>query len=113
MKACIAAGVAATIASGCAPRNFIVYKNGESFYPTSDCARQKRVLCQSGDADLVVADSGLPDRMRGELKERMCGPGRDRKALLALLEGMTAAQHAALKDAFRRNGYEINRVADG
>lgn len=109
---CIPALLAALLAVGCSSRNFIVYKDRDAFYLTSDCARQKQVLCQSGDAGRVVDDSGLPESMRFGLKDRMCGPGRDRKALLAILEGMTDAQHAALQDAFRRHGYEINKVAD-
>ncbi|HEY3489509.1 MAG TPA: hypothetical protein VGK27_05225 [Candidatus Deferrimicrobiaceae bacterium] len=109
---CSAVLIAALIADGCSSRNFIVYKDGTAFYVTSDCARRKQVLCDSGDIGRVLGDSGLPAPLRNALGDRMCASGNEKKALLSVLEGMTDEQHAALKDAFRKNGYEINKVAD-
>ena len=100
------------LAGGCAGRNFVLYKDGNSFYLTSDCARRKQVLCDSGDFDRVVADSKLTAQVREELKTGVCGAGGGREAVLALLGRMSGAEYSAFLDAFRRNGYEINKVAD-
>lgn len=109
----IAALLLAIMATGCASRNFIVYKDGRSFYLASDSPDRIRILCDSGDLDRIVKDSGLPSPLGAELKERVCVLRNPRKVIMDTLDRMTKKQHAALKTAFRENGYEINRVAEG
>lgn len=110
--AILSALVVVLTAAGCSPRKFVVYKDGTSFHVTDDSARRKRLLCDSGDIDRVLADSALPVPMRDELKVCLCGGGKGRQRLEGILKGMTEGQYAALKEAFRKNGYEINKVAD-
>lgn len=109
----IGAALLALLATGCASRNFIVYKEGKSFYLASDGPDRTRILCDSGDLARIVEDSRLPAPLKAELKERICVARKGKKDIMDTLNGMTKEQHADLKTAFRENGYEINRVAEG
>lgn len=109
---CAALTVVLLLANGCSSGNFMVYKDAKSFFITSGRPEMKRVLCDSGDMDSIVRDSGLPAPLQKDLKDSICTPNKDKRRLLATLEGMTKEQRAALKEGFRKNGYEINRVAD-
>lgn len=104
--------VVALIVSGCSTSDFRVYKNGKSFRVTSGSSELKKNLCDSGDMDSILKDSGLPESLRKELKEGICYSDKSKNNVTNTLEGMTKEQHSLLKDAFRRNGYEINKVAD-
>ncbi|MDD2898833.1 MAG: hypothetical protein PHI31_08990 [Desulfuromonadaceae bacterium] len=97
---------------GCSSNNFLVYKDAKHFYLTSKGAELKRVLCDSGDMDKITADSKLPDSMQKELKEGVCGSNKVKERLMASLDDMSKEQRAALKEAFRNNGYDINVVAN-
>jgi len=110
---CAAVAVLLLFSSGCGSKNFIVKKQGSSFFLTSDRPELKRVLCESGDIDAVARDSRLPDSLQGLLKEKICASRKNKKELKAIFQGMSPDQLADFKDGFRRNGYEINMVADG
>lgn len=105
--------VMALVLGGCASRNFVVFKEGRSFYITSEDAERKRILCDSPDMANIARDSGLPVLLQDELREGICSFRQGTRHLRSTLEGMTNEQFLALKNAFRKNGYEINLVADG
>lgn len=100
------------IMGGCSSNNFLIYKDAKHFYVTSNGPELKRVLCDSGDMDKIVRDSKLPDGMQKELKDGICASSKVKEHLMASLDGMTKEQRAALKEAFRHNGYDINVVAN-
>jgi hypothetical protein len=100
------------MAGGCASRDFKVYKGGSNFYITSDCSERERILCNSHDINNIMKDSKLPDLLQKELKVCICAPGQAHKSLLDTFNGMTHEQHSAIKAAFRKNGYEINKPVD-
>lgn len=104
--------VVAMLMGGCSSNNFLVYKDAKHFYVTSNGPELKRVLCDSGDMDLIAGDSKLPAAMQKELKEAICTSSKVRERLMAYLDGMTKEQRAALKEAFRHNGYDINVIAN-
>jgi len=112
MRMAMAVVVGALLTGGCSSNNFLVYKNAKHFYVTSKGAELKRVLCDSGDMDRIAVDSKLPDNLQKELKENICSSNKVRERLMATLDGMTKDQRAALKEAFRTNGYDINIVAN-
>lgn len=109
---CTALMVVALMAGGCHSNNFMVYKDGSNFYITNNCPELKQILCNSGDIDRIMNDSNLPSSLQVELKDGICASGKATKHIGATLEGMTNGQISALKDAFRKNGYEINRTLD-
>lgn len=104
--------VSAMLVGGCGSNNFLIYKNAKHFYVTSTGPELKRVLCDSGDMDMIVTDSKLPEAMQKELKDGICASNKVKERLMASLDGMTKEQRAALKGAFRSNGYDINVVAN-
>lgn len=104
--------VAALLMTGCSSGNFMVYKDAKHFYVTSTGPELKRILCDSGDMDRIAVDSKLPQQLQQDLKEGICGSNKVKERLMALLEGMTKEQRSSLKEAFRKNGYDINVVAN-
>ena len=101
------------LSQGCASSNFMVKKNDTGFFITSDRPELKLMLCDSGDMDTIVRDSRLPEALQKVLKEKVCADRKNRKELKSIFNEMTKEQLASLKDAFRKNGYDINKVADG
>lgn len=101
--------VSVLLVGGCASNNFLVYKDGSNFYVTNNCAARQLLLCDSGDIGRIVAGSALPPSLQEKIKEAICMPGATRADLHEILNDMTDAQLAALKQAFRANGYEINK----
>lgn len=97
---------------GCSSNNFLVYKNAKHFYVTSNGPELKRVLCDSGDMDKIAHDSQLPDQMQKDLKDGICANTKVKERLMALLDGMNKEQRSSLKQAFRKNGYDINVIAN-
>lgn len=109
---CVAILVGTLLTGGCSSNNFLVYKDAKHFYVTSKGAELKRVLCDSGDMNKIAADSKLPVDLQKELKQGICGSSKVKEHLMASLDSMTREQRAALKGAFRNNGYDINVVAN-
>jgi hypothetical protein len=112
MVNCAAAMVVALLAGGCSSNNFLLYKEGRHFFVTSNRPELKRVLCDSGDMDRIVRDAKLPEPLQKELKEEVCASDKVKERLMATLDGMSREQRAALKTAFRENGYDINNIAN-
>lgn len=104
--------VAALLMGGCSSSNFLVYKDAKHFYVTSNGPELKRVLCDSGDMDRIAVDSKLPAAMQKDLKDGICASNKVKDRLMASLDGMSREQRAALKEAFRHNGYDINVIAN-
>ena len=100
------------MASGCATRTFMVYKDGYNFFITRDCAERHQLLCDSGDIDRIAASSGLPDPLPSRLVTAICATDRARNDMRYILEGLTEAQLSSLKNAFVTSGYEINKPVD-
>ena len=100
------------MASGCATRTFMVYKDGNNFFITRDCAERHRLLCDSGDIDRIAASSGLPEPLSSRLITAICATDGARNEMQNLLEELTEAQLSSLKNAFVTSGYEINKPVD-
>lgn len=109
---CSAIMVVLLLAGGCSSNSFMVYKDAKNFNITSTCPELKQLLCDSGDVDRVVRDSELPAPLQKTLKVDLCAFDKDKDGLKSTLDRMTKEQRAALKDAFRKNGYDINKPAD-
>lgn len=104
--------VLTALAAGCSSANFLVYKDAKHFYVTSDGESLKKVLCESGDINRILNDSGLPEALQNDLREGICSSNKVKGRLMATLEDMTPEQRSSLKLAFQNNGYEINTIAN-
>lgn len=98
--------------AGCSSGDFMVSKNTDHFYVTSNGPQLRQVLCDSGDMDEIARQSKLPATLQKDLKEGICAVNKDKKRLLNTLNGMTKEQRAALEDAFRQNGYSVNVIVN-
>jgi hypothetical protein len=104
--------VLALMVSGCGTRTFMVYKNGNNFFITKDCAERHRQLCDSGDINRVAASSGLPGPLQLRTIEAICPTGKAQSDMQDILDELTNEQLSSLKNAFRALGYEINKPVD-
>ncbi|TSK05212.1 MAG: hypothetical protein FPO08_17070 [Geobacter sp.] len=109
----LTSGLLSLALAGCSSGNFMVHKENVSFFITSDRPELRLVLCESGDMDRIARDSHLQETLQQSLKEKICAVHKNRKDLKALLASLDKDQLEAFMDAFRKNGYEINLVADG
>ena len=104
--------VIAILVSGCADKNFLVYKGGYHFFVTSDGTELRTILCDSGDLRQILSEVELSAQTKKGLNDSICGSGKVRERVLAVLEGMTKEERMALKLAFGHHGYDINNVAN-
>jgi hypothetical protein len=102
----------ALMTSGCGTRTFMVYKDGNNFFITRDCAERHRLLCDSGDIDRVVVGSGLPGPLQLRITKAICSTDTAKSDMQVILQELTDEQLASLKKAFSTSGYEINKPAD-
>lgn len=109
----LTSGLMSLALAGCSSGNFMVRKENVSFFITSDRPELRLVLCDSGDMERIATDSHLQETLQQTLKEKICAVHKNRKDLKALLASLDKDQLEAFLDAFRKNGYEINRAADG
>jgi hypothetical protein len=91
---------------GCA-KTFLVSKDCNTYFFGSNNQALYKVLCQSGDLEKVLVDSGLPPDVQAGLHQAQC-VDRSRENLNSIYGGLSRDQQEALKSAFRKNGYEIN-----
>ncbi|MDU0458488.1 MAG: hypothetical protein RW306_07095 [Geobacteraceae bacterium] len=92
--------------------NFMVYKQGRHFYVTSTGQELKAVLCDSGDLKRILGESKLNLPLQNKLDESICGTGKVRERVLAVLEEMSREERSNLKVSFQAHGYDINHVAN-
>lgn len=102
----------ALMAGGCGTRTFMVYKDGNNFFITKECAERHRLLCDSGEINLVVINSGLPGPLQLRIKEAICSADRAKNNMQDIIDELTDEQLSSLKTAFRTYGYEINKPVD-
>ena len=92
--------------------NFLVYKQGRHFYVTSTGQELKTILCDSGDLKRILVESKLEQPLQNKLDESICGTGKVRERVLAVLEDMSREERSSLKTSFQAHGYDINNVAN-
>lgn len=101
------AGLALIICSGCSD-SFLVFKNGQGYFLTSDSKGKYTMLCASGDLEKVLADTSLSREMKNDLYKYNCSDERSAEKIGDVYATMTPEQRKDIKTAFIKNGYEIN-----
>jgi hypothetical protein len=90
----------------------MLYKDGNNFFITRECAARHQLLCDSGDIDRVVAGSGLPAPLQLQIKDAICSTDTAKNDMQDILKELSDEQLSSLKNAFGRSGYEINKPVD-
>ena len=100
------AGMAAI--TGACSDSFLVYKQGRGYFLENNSETKHTWLCKSGELEKVLADTRLDTDLRDRIYRYNCSEDRSKEKILETYSSMTIAQRTDLKNAFKKNGYEIN-----
>ena len=92
---------------GCSS-TFLASKDGKGYYIGSGSDAAYRMFCQSGDMLKILNDTKLPQETRDGLYRATCSEERSGARVKDLYGQMSPEQRKDLRQAFRRNGYDIN-----
>ncbi len=93
---------------GCSSSTFLASKEGKGYYVGSGSTAAYEMFCASGDLKKILADTTLPQEARDNLLDATCGEKRSGARVKELYADMSPEQRKDLRQAFRRNGYDIN-----
>ncbi len=100
----------ALITCACGP-TFFVSKNGKGYYLGSDTRTMDMMLCKSGDIEKVLAATHLNTEMKDIIYQNSCSAERSGERVKQLYASMSPEQRKDIKNAFRKNGYDINYMS--
>lgn len=96
---------------GCASGStFIASKDGKGYYLGNSSSAAYEKFCRSGDLRKILADTSLAQEMRDDLYQKNCGAVRSSDEVRKLYASLSPAQRKELRQAFKRNGYDINYI---
>ena len=96
------------LAAGCTS-NFLITKDGKSYFFGSRDDAIYKMLCESGDLKMILAGTKLPDNTKADLYKYNCtAPSKDK--LKEVVSSMTPEQRRDLRLTFQVHGYDINRI---
>jgi hypothetical protein len=95
---------------GACSSTFLVIKDGRSTFVGSDSKQKFELLCASGDLEKVLADSHLEPDMKNTFYKYNCSTERSSDKVKQMFSAMTVDERKDIKSAFRKNGYEINKM---
>jgi hypothetical protein len=97
--------------TGACSSTFFVSKNGKGYFLGSDSRSMYVLLCKSGDFEKVLAATHLSTEMKNILYQDSCSAERSGEKVKQLYASMTSEERKDIKNAFRKNGYDINYMA--
>ncbi len=97
--------------AGACSSTFLVYKDGRGSFVGSGSQTKYDLLCASGDMERVLADTHLATDMKDQIYKYNCSTERSSEKVKLIFASLTVDQRKDIKSAFRKNGYEINKMA--
>jgi hypothetical protein len=97
--------------TGACSKTFLVYKDGKSYFLDGSAKSKYDLLCASGDMEKVLAETELETMTKDDLYKFSCSEESSNENLRQLYASLTVVQRKDIKKAFRKNGYEINKMA--
>ena len=79
------------------------------FFGTNNNAKYS-MLCTSGDLEKVLLVSHLSQERKDTIYKYNCSAERSGAKVKQLYASMTVEERKDIKNAFRKNGYEINHI---
>jgi hypothetical protein len=100
--------LAALFTGGCSD-TFVVTKDGKSYFFGSKREGFQKMLCDSGDLKIILADTQLPSNLKGDLYKYNClAAEHSKKKVMEIYTSMTPEQRRDLRLTFQKHGYDIN-----
>ena len=108
MRAYVVTTLLLLLAAGCTS-NFLITKDGKSYFFGSRDDAIYKMLCESGDLKMILAGTKLPENTKADLYKYNCTePSKDK--LKDMVSSMTPEQRRDLRLSFQVHGYDINRI---
>ncbi|MGC2063309.1 MAG: hypothetical protein WA610_10030 [Thermodesulfovibrionales bacterium] len=96
--------------AACGPTTFIISKDNRAYYLGRKSENLHTMLCKSGDLELILSETIMPDDLKKELYRFNCTEERSKEKVLSLYLFLTPEEKEDFKSVFRRHGYTINYV---
>jgi hypothetical protein len=89
---------------------FLVGKGRTGYFFGANHTSKYSMLCTSGDLEKVLFISSLSQSMKDTIYKYNCSNERSGEKVKQIYASMTAEERKDIKNAFRKNGYEINHI---
>jgi len=99
-----------SLLAGACTDTFLVLKGGHAYFVGSNSNAKYNMLCTSGDLKDVLDSSHLSREIKDNLYKYSCSAERSGDKVRQLYASMTVEERKDIKNAFRKNGYEINHI---
>jgi hypothetical protein len=112
MKRILMFGVisAVAIVLGCSS-TFRISKEGKGYFWGTDSKAIHAMLCESGDLKKILTDAEtISQGMKDDLYRYNCTAERSGVKVKEIYAAMSPAERKGLRQAFKKNGYEINAM---
>ena len=101
----------ASIALQACASTFVASKDGKGYYVGNSSNAAYRMFCESGDMQrILAATTTIGQDKKNDLYSSNCGPDRSNEKVRNIYTSMTAEQRRDLRQAFKKNGYDINAM---
>lgn len=97
------------VSTGCSS-TFVMTKDGRGYHWGNDSKAVYIMLCESGDLKKILADTRLKDKMKEDIFKYNCTAERSGERVRQIYATMTPEERKDLRNAFTRNGYDINYI---
>ncbi len=97
------------ISAAACTSNFLITKDGKTFFFGSRDEAIYKMLCESGDLKAILADTKLPDNKKEDVYKYNCTTPSSEQ-LREVVASMTPEQRRDLRLSFQVHGYDINRI---
>jgi hypothetical protein len=90
---------------------FVASKQGKGYHVGSSSGAAYRMFCESGDLQRILdATTTIRRDTKDGLYSANCGQDRSNQEVRKIYSSMTSEQRRDLRQAFRKNGYDINAM---
>ena len=101
----------ASLALQACASTFVASKAGKGYYVGSSSNAAYRMFCESGDMQrILTATTTIGQDKKDDLYGSNCGPDRSNERVRKVFASMTTEQRRDLRQAFKKNGYDINAM---
>jgi hypothetical protein len=107
----LTAALIALLALQACASTFVASKGGKGYYVGSSSNAAYRMFCESGDMQRILdATTTIGQDKKDDLYGSNCGPDRSNERVRKVFASMTTEQRRDLRQAFKKNGYDINAM---
>ena len=96
--------------TGACTDTFLLGKGRTGYFYGCKSNAMFEMLCTSGDLEKVLLASHLSQEMKDTIYKYNCSAERSGAKVKQIYASMTVEERKDIKHAFRKNGYEINRI---